>query len=88
MSSSPSSTPTSRFADLKISEFARAVDDEFGAFGRVLLRDTVIVELDNRTPEQALAAGVPARDVWIALCDVEEVPRDRRHGAGRPDPAR
>jgi hypothetical protein len=54
----------------------------------VLLRDTVIVELGNRTPEQALAAGIPARDVWIALCDVQEVPAERRHGAGRPDPAR
>jgi len=46
----------------------------------------VIVELGNRTPEQALAAGVPARDVWIALCDVQEVPLARRHGAGRPTP--
>lgn len=73
---------------MKLSEFSRAVDDEFGAFGRVLLRDQVIVELGNRTPEQALAAGIPARDVWIALCRAQEVPRERWHGAGRPKPAR
>ncbi|WP_309711107.1 DUF3046 domain-containing protein [Pseudolysinimonas sp.] len=73
---------------LKLSEFTRAVDDEFGAFGRVLLRDTVMVELGNRTPEQALAAGIPARDVWIAMCRVQEVPVDRWHGAGLPKPAR
>lgn len=54
----------------------------------MLLRDTVIVELGNRTPEQALAAGVAAREVWIALCAVQEVPVERRHGAGRPKPAR
>ncbi len=54
----------------------------------MLLRDTVIVELGNRTPEQALAAGLPARDVWLALCRVQEVPRERWHGAGRPKPAR
>ena len=81
---SRSSTRTSRSADaasargldlcargcMKLSEFTRAVAEEFGAFGRVLLRDTVVVELGNRTPEQALAAGMPARDVWLALCRV------------------
>jgi hypothetical protein len=54
----------------------------------VLLRDTVIVELGNRTPEQALAAGIPAREIWIALCRVQEVPVERWHGAGLPKPAR
>ena len=54
----------------------------------MLLRDTVIVELGNRTPEQALAAGIPAREVWLALCRVQEVPRERWHGAGRPKPPR
>ncbi|MEO5534293.1 MAG: DUF3046 domain-containing protein [Pseudolysinimonas sp.] len=73
---------------MKLSEFTRAVHDEFGAFGAVLLRDTVIVELGNRTAEQALAAGMPARGVWIALCRVQDVPPDRWHGAGRPKPTR
>ncbi len=73
---------------MKLSEFSRAVDDEFGAFGRVLLRETVIVELGNSTPEQALAAGIPAREVWIAMCRVQDVPAERWHGAGRPKPAR
>jgi hypothetical protein len=52
------------------------------------VRDTVMVELGNRTPEQALAAGIPARDVWIAMCRMHEVPVERWHGAGRPKPAR
>lgn len=71
---------------MKHSEFARAVADEFGAFGRVLVRDTVLVELGNRTPDEALAAGLPARDVWVALCRVQEVSPDRWYGAGRPKP--
>lgn len=54
----------------------------------MLLRDTVIVELGNRTPEEALAAGVPPRDVWLAMCRVQNVPAERRHGAGRPTPPR
>jgi hypothetical protein len=48
----------------------------------------VIVELGNRTPEQALAAGIPAREVWLAICRVQEVPQERWHGAGRPKPPR
>jgi hypothetical protein len=54
----------------------------------VLLRDTVIVELGNRTPDDALAAGIPARDVWLALCRTQEVAPERWHGAGRPTPPR
>jgi hypothetical protein len=72
---------------MKLTEFQRAVDHEFGRLGRVLLHDTVIVELGNRTPDEALKAGVPARDVWIALCRSQDVPRERWHGAGRPDPS-
>lgn len=71
---------------MKLSEFARAVETEFGDFGRVLVRDTVLLDLGGRTAEQAIAAGVPARDVWLALCRSEDVPAERRHGAGRPDP--
>jgi hypothetical protein len=71
---------------MKLTEFRRAVDDEFGRLGPVLLRDTVVVELGNRTADEALAAGVPAREVWLALCRAEGVPRSRWYGAGRPDP--
>jgi hypothetical protein len=73
---------------MKLSEFTRAVEDEFGMFGRVLLRDTVLLELGGRTADEALAAGIPARDVWVALCRVQEVPPERWYGAGRPAPPR
>ena len=52
----------------------------------MLRRDTVIAELGDRTPDEALAAGMPAAEVWLALCRVQEVPLPRRHGRGRPDP--
>jgi hypothetical protein len=54
----------------------------------VLLRDTVLVELGNRTGAEALAVGVAPREVWLALCRVQEVPPERWHGAGRPVPPR
>ncbi|MGN6273723.1 MAG: DUF3046 domain-containing protein [Protaetiibacter sp.] len=72
---------------MKVSEFHRAVADEFGAFGRVLVRDTVVVALGNRTAEAALDAGVPAGEVWMALCAALDVPRDRWHGVGLAAPS-
>jgi hypothetical protein len=58
---------------MRKSEFVRAVDDQFGeAYGRILLRDLVMSAVGERTAEQALAAGVPPRDVWLALCSVRE----------------
>ncbi len=70
-----------------MSEFDRAVAEVFGeAYGRVLVRETVLPELGNRTALDALAAGLATRDVWLALCRSEEVPRSRWHGAGLPEP--
>jgi hypothetical protein len=74
---------------MRLSEFHRAVEQEFGgAYGGQLVRELVLIELAGRTAEQALAAGVPARDVWYALCDAMDVPDARRHGAGLVDPKR
>lgn len=80
--------PGGENSSMKLSEFEVALAEEFGAFGRVLRRDTVIVALGNRTPDEALAAGVPTREVWFALCAAQDVPPQRWHGAGRPKPAR
>ena len=72
---------------MRLSEFRTAMKDEFGdAYGRVLTRDLVLTPLGGRTADQALAAGVPARDVWLALCAEADVPRSRWYGAGIPAP--
>jgi len=64
-----------------MSEFWDLVDGEFGrAYSRTLVRDHVLAHLDNRTAEQALAAGVPPRDVWLALCQDLDVPEARWWG--------
>ena len=60
---------------MKLSEFQTAVDDEFGpAYGKVVVNDLVLSSVGDRTARQALAAGVPARDVWLALCEATDVP--------------
>ena len=72
---------------MKLSEFRTAVADEFGvAYGAVLTGDLGLTEFGSKTAEEALRAGVPPRDVWIALCTATDVPDDRRHGVGRLQP--
>lgn len=72
---------------MRLSEFRRAVAAEFGdAYGNSLTRDLVLGELGDLTSDQALAAGVPARAVWLALCRVNDVPESRRHGVGLREP--
>jgi hypothetical protein len=69
-----------------LSEFWIAMDDEFGAYGRVLSHDLVLSSIGSRTAEQAIAAGMPVREVWLALCEAQEVPRERWHGVGLREP--
>ncbi|HCJ49157.1 DUF3046 domain-containing protein [Microbacterium marinum] len=73
---------------MRHSEFERAVADEFGATGAALVDDLVLTAVGGRTARQALAAGVPPREVWQALCVETDVPIARRHGAGRLEPRR
>jgi hypothetical protein len=70
------------------SEFDRAVSDEFGARGSSLVTDLVLSAVGGRTAVEALDAGVPPRDVWLALCEETDVPPSRRYGAGRLEPRR
>ncbi|MCT9821499.1 DUF3046 domain-containing protein [Microbacterium sp. W1N] len=73
---------------MRLSEFTRAVEAEFGPRGGAFVDDLVIAELGHRTPQQALAAGVDPRTVWLALCAETDVPIARRHGVGRLEPRR
>ncbi|GAB3579668.1 hypothetical protein GCM10027406_18050 [Leifsonia lichenia] len=74
---------------MKLSEFQRAILDEFGStYGQALTTDLVLGELGNRTAQQALAAGVAPREVWIALCRETGVPQAHWYGAGKPAPKR
>jgi hypothetical protein len=70
---------------MKVSEFRRAVDDEFGeAHGRVLVNELVIDALGGRTAAAALQEGVPTAEVWTALCRANDVPPERWYGRGLP----
>jgi hypothetical protein len=69
------------------SEFFIAVEDEFGqSQGRALLRDLIVDELGQRSALVALDEGVAPQTVWVALCEAMQVPLQRRHGVGLPQP--
>ncbi|MFJ6076714.1 DUF3046 domain-containing protein [Pseudarthrobacter sp. NPDC092419] len=66
---------------MRISDYWRLMDDEFGAgYSRVLSSTLVLAGVGGRTADQALAAGVEPRRVWFAVCDVQDVPPERRLG--------
>ena len=66
-----------------------AVEDEFGvAYGRTLTHDVVLGAVGGLTAEQALKAGHAAREVWLALCEVQDVPPNRRYGVGQREPGK
>ena len=73
---------------MRRSEFERAVADEFGPRASALLADLVLPALGDRTARQAVDAGIPPREIWLALCEETDVPAERRYGAGRLEPRR
>jgi hypothetical protein len=72
---------------MRRSEFWLAISDEFGeTYGRVLADDLVLGPLGGLTAREAIAAGMPAREVWLALCEAQDVPANRRYGVGQREP--
>ena len=73
---------------MRRSEFDRAVADEFGARAGTVVTDLVLSQFGDRSATEALAAGAPPREVWLALCAELDVPPTRRYGVGRLEPRR
>ncbi len=73
---------------MRRSEFDRAVADEFGPRAPYVVGDLTLGAVGYRTARQAIADGVPPRDVWLALCAEMDVPESRRHGVGHLEPRR
>ena len=69
---------------MRISNIQELINDEFGAaYAQVLLKDLVLPELADRSPNRALADGLEPREVWLAICRAENVPESRWHGLNK-----
>ena len=65
---------------MRLTEFWARMTEQFGRdYADSVARDQAIASLDDRSVHQALADGVDARRVWLAVCEHFEVPVSRRH---------
>jgi hypothetical protein len=70
---------------VRASEFWELMRGEFGeSYADTLAREHVVSTLGERTPVQALAAGIDPREIWLAMCADLQVPRER--WLGKDDP--
>jgi Protein of unknown function (DUF3046) len=66
---------------VRLSQFNELMVDEFGQEQtNYLLQDLVLGELADRTGNQALADGEDPREIWLAICRANGVPKGRWHG--------
>jgi hypothetical protein len=66
---------------MRLSEFRVLMDEEFGSgYAGVIENSMVLLDLGDRTATAALAAGEEPREVWLAICKANEVPKSRWHG--------
>jgi len=64
---------------MRHTEFWRRMDDALGErYARTWARSTVMAELEGRTADEALAAGVPPKQVWAAVWRTLELPENQR----------
>ena len=64
---------------MRHTEFWSRLDDVLGrAYSRTWAELTVVRDLDGRTTQEALAAGVPPKQVWVAVCRQLELPERER----------
>jgi Protein of unknown function (DUF3046) len=59
---------------VKLTVFWDRMHRQFGPLADSFAEDHVLLELGQRTVNQALSAGVAAKDVWRAVCVEMEVP--------------
>ena len=70
---------------MRLSEFKEMMAEEFGrGYGDVIVRDLVLSSLEDQTGQQALAAGVDPRVIWLAICQANGVPKERWAGRLAP----
>ena len=64
---------------MRLTVFWERMNARFGpAYAESVARDFTVSQLEGRTAHEALAAGVPAKEVWLAICEVFEIPpKDR-----------
>ncbi|MGM7670173.1 DUF3046 domain-containing protein [Microbacterium sp. A93] len=69
---------------MKISDFRRLMDDEFGPGNAGVIATSLVLPTLQVTAEQALETGTEPKRVWRDVCDLQGVPESRRLGRDIP----
>jgi Protein of unknown function (DUF3046) len=65
--------------EVRLTHFRELMAGEFGPVRAAsLATDHVFAELNGQTVNEALEAGWDPKEVWRAVCETFEVPRERR----------
>ena len=62
---------------MRQTHFWDRMNEQLGPLAQSFAQDHVLLELDQRTVNEALAQGVEAKDVWAAVCRELELPKSR-----------
>lgn len=54
--------------------------DEFGPQKDSILADLALTDFGDRTPNELLSAGVDPAGIWLAICQLLQVPKQRWAG--------
>lgn len=66
---------------MTLSRFYELLEEEFGpGFSQVVLNDTRLTQLADKTPAELLAQGFETKEIWVEICRALEVPKERWHG--------
>ena len=66
---------------MRLSQFYELMADEFGkSQSEVLIRDLALFELGDKTASVLLAQGEDPRQIWLAICRAQQVPKERWSG--------
>lgn len=69
---------------MRLSRFWSLMEEEFGTGYAHVLAGSLVLSTWQKTPTQALEAGISPRDVWQAVCDQQDVPASRQLGRDVP----
>ena len=65
---------------MKRSAFWALMNDEFGDANASVIASSLVLPALHETAEQALDRGTDPRIVWSAICELHQIPPERRLG--------
>lgn len=69
---------------MRLSEFRELMNDEFGeAYAEIIAKDLALTEHSDKSGEQLIAEGEDPKEVWLAICRQNGVPKSRWHGINK-----